>query len=482
MIMKIAYFDCFAGIAGDMVLGAFLDCGVPLDELKKGLSSLPIADWDITATPVLKSGIHSLKVRVSHGGHSDDEELGARKAASFTHNHAHHSHNHAREHTHFQNETHHHVHYHGRSMAEIRALIEASDLSSRVQQTALDIFGRIATVEAELHHSTAEDVHFHEIGGLDSLLDICGTAWCLDYLGIDAVYCSALPYSTGTVECAHGTMPVPAPATLKLLRGVPMIPTGLTGEMITPTGAGILAALAQGFGDPPAFTPRAFGMGAGTRDWTDRPNLLRITIGETTDSMVNFDRTADDGLQWNTLSLLETNVDDMNPELWKHALERVFAAGALDAWLAPIQMKKNRPAQMFSALCTSEHRNEVLCAMLRETTTLGVRVSTVQRAALPRENATVLTPWGDVRMKVARWQKGGVLRGAPEWDDVARLARESEVSAPEIYAAAARAWQNEREQDGAVETNATVSPSRARLASSEAQSHQPHALAQQAQP
>jgi uncharacterized protein (TIGR00299 family) protein len=263
-----------------------------------------------------------------------------------------------------------------------------------------------------------------------------------------------LPYSTGTVECAHGTMPVPAPATMKLLRGAPMIPTGLRGEMITPTGAGLLAALAQGFGDPPAFTPQAVGMGAGTKDWRDRPNLLRITIGEST---VEIDRTS--GLQWSTLSLLETNVDDMNPELWNHALESCFAAGALDAWLTPVQMKKNRPAQTLSALCERGSQDAVLKAMMRETTTLGVRVSTVTRAALPRETAEVTTPWGAVRVKIAHWEAGGVLRAAPEYEDVARLARENNIAATEIYAAATHAWHNLEEANG---TKPEALPSSAR--------------------
>jgi uncharacterized protein (TIGR00299 family) protein len=444
--MKIAYFDCFSGIAGDMLLGAFLDCGVPLESLKKGLSSLPVSGWDIEATPVLQSGIHGIKVRVTLDGKDDSSHSHA------DHSHDHHGHDHSHHHEHS------HAHEHGRSMAEIRALIEASELSPRVKTTALDVFGRIAVVEAEMHHSTPEEIHFHEIGGVDSLIDICGAAWCLEYLGVDAVHCSALPYSTGFVDCAHGRMPVPAPATMKLLRGAPMFPTGLTGEMITPTGAGIIAALAQSFGDPPAFIPREVGFGAGTKTWPDRPNLLRVSVGEAVGSTVDSNRT----LKQETLVLLETNVDDMNPELWDFAIERVFAAGALDAWITPIQMKKNRAAHTFSALCESSTHAAVLTSILRETTTLGVRETRVTRRSLPRTVETAQTPWGEVRIKVARWSDENIERGAPEYDDVARVARAHLVAASEVYLAAQQAWRLNRE---IAETNTAQLPSNAPVAS-----------------
>ena len=330
-------------------------------------------------------------------------------------------------------------------MSEIRTIIEASELSPKVKATSLKIFGRIAEVEAELHHSTPEEIHFHEIGGVDSLLDICGAAWCLEYLGVEQVYFSALPYSSGTVECAHGTMPVPAPATLKLLQGAPMFPTGITGEMVTPTGAGIVAALAQGFGDPPAFVPHAVGMGAGKKNWPDRPNLLRIAIGETTKNPKSKIQNPEwDGLSWQTLTLVETNIDDMNPELFGFVTARLLAADALDVWLTPIQMKKNRPATQLCALCENDARDAVIAAILRETTTLGVRVSSIERASLEREMQSVSTPWGEVRVKVARWAEQNVVRAAPEYDDVSRLAHEQDVPAHEIYAAAQRAWQEMR--------------------------------------
>jgi uncharacterized protein (TIGR00299 family) protein len=497
--MTIAYFDCFAGIAGDMTLAALLDCGVPLEALREALSSLPVQGWDITAQPVLKSGIHGTSVSISLHGVTDTEELEAAHARNghSEHGHAHsndhheHDHEHAHEHNrahtdeyshehhshhsnghahhehdheHHAHEHHHHGHHHGRSMREIRDIIQGSGLSERVKQNSLAVFESIARVEAKMHHSTPEEVHFHEIGGVDSLIDICGVAWCLEYLGVQEIYCSALPYSTGYVDCAHGRMPVPAPATLELLKGAPMIPTEIRGEMITPTGAGIVAALAKGFGVPPAMTVQKVGAGAGKKNWPDRPNLLRAVIGERiekqpshneqaqptvstgaqTSSTHRQDQTTESagenaGLQWQTMSLLETNIDDMNPELWDFVFERLFEAGAVDVWLQPVQMKKNRPASVVSVLCHCAGQEAVVAALLRETTTLGVRISTVRRAALPREMREVQTPWGKVRVKVARWPEHDLVRAAPEYEDVKRVANEHGVPAREVYSAAAHA-------------------------------------------
>ena len=460
--MTIAYLDCFSGIAGDMTLGALLDCGIPLDELRAGLSSLPVEGWSIESQPVLKSGIHGTGVTITLHGISDEDELAAAHKHghdhshethehSHSHSHSEHSHSeHSHEHHHAHDEhehTHSHEHVHGRSMREIREVIEASALSDRVKRDSLAVFEAIARVEAKMHHSTPEEIHFHEIGGVDSLIDICGVAWCLEYLKIDEVYCSALPYSTGYVDCAHGRMPVPAPATLELLKNAPMIPTEIRGEMITPTGAGIISSLAKGFGAPPAMTIRTVGAGAGKKDWPDRPNLLRIVIGETVgsekqESGTPLLSTQEDvasenaGLQWQTMSKIETNIDDMNPELWDSVFAQLFSAGAVDVWLQPLQMKKNRPASLLGALCETQKQEAVIAAILRETTTLGVRVSTVRRAAMQRETQEVETPFGRVRVKIARWDKAKIARAAPEYEDVKRLALEHSASAREVYEAA----------------------------------------------
>jgi uncharacterized protein (TIGR00299 family) protein len=482
--MTIAYFDCFAGIAGDMTLGALLDCGVPLDELRKGLSSLPVQGWSLETQPVLKSGIHGTSVTISLHGVSDEEELAASQAQQAHpqwppahHGHEHHGHEHDHEHDghdhHHEHDLHEHTHshhshddhhHHGRSMREIREIIEGSMLSARVKQNSLSVFEAIARVEAQMHHSTPDEVHFHEIGGVDSLIDICGVAWCLEYLGVDEVYCSALPYSTGYVDCAHGRMPVPAPATLELLKGAPMFPTEIRGEMITPTGAGFIAALAKGFGAPPAMTVQKVGAGAGKKNWPDRPNLLRVVIGETASvgqppgeefhSAQSQPIEAGDapnastregaavenaGLEWRTMSQIECNIDDMNPELWDFVFARLLEAEALDVWLQPIQMKKNRPASLLGVLCETDRQEALVATILRETTTLGLRVSTVRRAAMPRVMHEVETPFGSVRIKTASWSQAGIVRAAPEYEDVKRCAAEHQVSAREVYEAAKHA-------------------------------------------
>ena len=441
--MKIAYFDCFSGIAGDMALAALLDCGAPLDQLKAELASLPVENWDIRADNVLRSGIHGVKVTITEKGISDEEELahahhhahGHHHDHEHSHEHSHGEHEHSHEHSHNHGHAHHH---HGRSMSEIRAIIEGSELNAKVKENALKIFGEIARAEAKMHHSTPDEVHFHEIGGLDSLLDIVGVAWCLDYLGIEKIYASALPMSRGFVECAHGTMPVPAPATLEILRGAPWTPTEITGELVTPTGAAILAALCEGWGVAPAMTMDSIGLGAGTKEkWGERPNLLRVAVGTAVVGTASAS-TELKGLDFETLALLETNIDDMNPQLWEAVFDALFAVGALDVWTTPIGMKKGRPAQLLSALAATAKRDEVLSAILRHTTTLGVRIQSVERAAMPRSMETVQTPWGEVRVKVANWDEGGVRRAHPEWEDVKARALEHGVAAREVYAAALR--------------------------------------------
>jgi hypothetical protein len=459
--MKIAYFDCFSGIAGDMALAALLDCGVPLEALKEGLTSLPVEGWDIAAENVLRSGIHARSVSISEHGITDEEELAAAQEHHHHHEHGHehhhehsheghehhshgghshgdhhHDHSHEHEHAHDHDHTHDHSHahhHHGRSMAEIREIIERSELSPKVKANSLAIFQKIAVAEAYMHHSTPDEVHFHEIGGLDSLLDIVGVAWCLEYLGIDEIYCSALPLSSGFVDCAHGRMPVPAPATLEILKGAPWTQTEIRGELVTPTGAAIVAALANGFGSAPSFTLEKIGLGAGKKQLPDRPNILRISIGE------SFEKKSElAGLDWSTLCLLETNIDDMNPQLFEAIFESLFEKGALDVWTTPLMMKKGRPAQQLSVLCEQNARDSVLSAVLRETTTLGVRVQTLERASLPREFGIAATPFGDVRVKIARWDEMGLRRAHPEWDDVKRVAREAGVSAREVFEAAGR--------------------------------------------
>jgi uncharacterized protein (TIGR00299 family) protein len=434
--MKIAYFDCFAGIAGDMALAALLDCGVPLDELKNGLASLPVSGWNIEAEDVLRSGIHAKNVRVTLNGQSDEDE---RPTSNVEHSHHGHHHHHTLETRNSKPES----HTHGRSMAEIRALIEGSALSTRVKATSLEIFGRIAQAEAYLHHSTPDEIHFHEIGGVDSLIDICGAAWCLEYLGVEEVYCSALPHSSGFVDCAHGRMPIPAPATLEILKGAPWVPTELRGELVTPTGAGIVAALAKNFGAQPAMKPQQIGFGAGKKTLADRPNLLRVVIGE----KVAPQSTAPAGLLTEMLSVIECNIDDMNPEFYEIVSDKLFAAGALDVWLHPLQMKKNRPGVLLGVLCKPEKCDALTALALRETTTLGVRRGEVLRLSMPREEKKVWTDFGAVRVKIADWPEGAVWRVTPEYSDVAQLAKTHDVPARQIYNAAVVAAEHARGEE-----------------------------------
>ena len=300
---------------------------------------------------------------------------------------------------------------------------------------SLAVFGKIAQAEAQIHHMEVADVHFHEIGGLDSIVDIIGVCWCLEYLGVESVRFSPLPSSRGWVDCAHGRMPVPAPATLLLLKNVPLTVTEIEGEMVTPTGAGIVTALGESFGALPSFTPQKVGAGAGRKNWPDRPNLLRVIIGEISDNQ-EADKSAPQvlaaqlpGLNWQHLQVVECNLDDMNPEFYAHVMERIFDSGALDVWLQPLQMKKNRPAHLLSALCENDAAPNVVRTILCETTTLGVRLHEVERAALAREIGEVLTPFGSVRVKIARWDAENLRRAKPEWDDVQRLAREHNVTA-----------------------------------------------------
>ncbi len=423
--MKIAYFDCFSGIAGDMALAALLDAGAPLDELKAALSSLRVEGWNIESHNVLRSGIHAQSVSISLYGQTDEDELALAQKREQEHHH-HHDHDHAHdEHEH---------HHHGRSMREIRELIEASDLSARVKRDSLTVFEKIAVAEAYLHHSTPEEVHFHEIGGLDSLLDIVGVAWCLERLGIEAIFSSALPLSSGWVDCAHGKMPVPAPATLEILKGAPWTPTDVRGELVTPTGAGILAALGKGFGGAPAMTLETIGLGAGKKDFADRPNILRISIGQTEENQAPVD-----GLEWKTLTQFEANIDDLNPQTWELVFERLFAAGALDVWLVPIAMKKGRPAQMLGVLCEPSEERIILQTILRETTTLGARRVRLDRASLAREMARIETEFGPIAVKIAHNSELGVWRAQPEWDEVKRAAQTAQVPAREVFEAAQRA-------------------------------------------
>ena len=376
--MKIAYFDCFAGASGDMILGALLDAGLDRQAMVARLEQLRMPDWTLGVRAVTKNGLAATAVNVTHtepSGH--------------------------------------------RTLADITALIEASGLPDAEQTMALRIFQRLAEAEARVHGSTPAEVHFHEVGAVDAIIDIVGAVCGLNLLGVQAVQVSPLPLGRGFTRSAHGILPLPAPAVVELLRGVPMTGAAATGETVTPTGAAILVTLATGFGPIPAMQLERIGYGAGSRD-ADYPNVLRVLIGET-----------EAGANREALVELATNIDDLNPQVYEHVFARLFAAGALDVWLLPAQMKKGRPGAVFSVLCRAEHESALSDIIFRETTTLGLRRQVVERRSLAREVRVVNTRFGPARVKTAILD-GGVLRAMPEYEDCRRLAERTGVPMREI--------------------------------------------------
>ena len=378
--MKVAYWDCFAGASGDMILGALVDAGLSPDDLRERLSALHLPGWQLNIQRVVKHGLAATSVEVQTG--SDHAE---------------------------------------RSLADIEALLARSTLPEADRSLALRIFRRLAEAEARVHGTSPESVHFHEVGAVDAIVDVVGAVSGLSLLGIERVYVSPLPLGRGFVRAAHGLLPLPGPAVVELLRGVPVTGVEAEGETVTPTGAAILTTLAASYGSPPAFTLRSVGYGAGRRE-AEYPNVLRLLIGEMADEAET---------EW--LVLLETNIDDLNPQVYDHLMNRLFGAGALDAWLTPVQMKKNRPGVLVSVLCQAAGEARLADILFRETTTLGLRRQTVERRRLPREIREVQTRYGAARVKVA-FADGRVLRAAPEYEDCRRLAEANGVPLRQVLA------------------------------------------------
>jgi uncharacterized protein (TIGR00299 family) protein len=385
--MKIAYFDCIAGASGDMILGALLDAGLPEATLRARLAELRLDGFDLRCQQVLKNGFSATKVDVLVA-----EDVPARH------------------------------------LPEIEAIVLQSDLPPAIQKQALAIFRRLGEVEANIHGTTLDQVHLHELGAVDTIVDVAGALAGLDALGVERIYASPLPMGRGFVRGAHGQIPLPAPATVALLEGVPVVGSDLEVELVTPTGAALLSSLASGFGPIPAMTLTATGYGAGGRD-LPIPNVLRLLLGE---------QAAPNAAVTETLAMLETNVDDLNPEIYDYVMARLFEAGALDVFLSPIQMKKNRPATLLRLICRPDSADELMGILFAETSTLGVRQQLVTRHCLAREMQTVETPYGTLRVKVARWGEGQV-KAAPEYDDCRRLAESQGVPLREVYRAAERA-------------------------------------------
>jgi hypothetical protein len=414
---RIAYLDCFSGVSGDMVLGALIDVGLPLDSLRAALGSLAIDCGEIGADRVLRAGVSATKFRVGpEQAHAHDD---------------HHDHNHHHGHDHHHHDHGHHHDHHHHSLKEIAGAIERSALSRHGKDRAIRLFQRLGEAEAAIHDMPIEKVHLHEVGALDSIVDIVGAVHGMEWLGVDRIVASPLNVGSGTVECAHGTFPVPAPATARLLKGVPIYSGPIAAEMVTPTGALLVTEYADSFVPLPPMTVQAIGYGAGDRDFTAHPNVLRMLVGETA-SDAHVER----------IVVLECEIDDMNPQLFGPLMDRLHHAGAVDVFYSPVQMKKNRPGTLVTVIARPEQR-EALSSLLFGETTIGVRYQEMMRDRLAREMRTIETPIGPIRFKVAT-RDGRVLNASPEFDDCARIAADRGLPIKEVQAMATKAWLESR--------------------------------------
>jgi pyridinium-3,5-bisthiocarboxylic acid mononucleotide nickel chelatase len=393
--MTIVYFDCFAGASGDMLLASLLDAGAQLPAVLEELKKLPLSGYEIKTARVMKRGISALDVTVAV------EEK-------------------SQPHRHF---------------SDIAKMLRESGLSPKVLETSLAVFTLLAQAEGKIHGRPPEKVHFHEVGAVDSIVDIVGIAAALENLGVKAVYSSPLHVGSGTVRCAHGTIPVPAPATLEVLRGVPVYSRGIEAELLTPTGASVLAVLAT-FGPMPAMHIKNCGYGAGKKD-LEIANIVRAVLGEAS--------SAQSGLREEEAVILEANIDDLNPEIYGYVMEKLFAAGALDVYLSPIQMKKNRPATLLRVLASPAAEKEMLSILFRETTTLGVRRLEARKLMLERNHVTVDSAYGSARVKIGRWD-GEIINAVPEYEDCLTLARQHGIPLKEVYRAVTAAYEDQAQK------------------------------------
>jgi uncharacterized protein (TIGR00299 family) protein len=408
--MRIAYLDCFSGISGDMFLGALIDAGVS-PKLLEDTVALLNSGAHLKISPVTRGGISATKVDVyAHGEKDLPWEV-------FQEQQAHH---HAHDHAH----VHEHDHQHSRGLTEICEIIEKASISATAKQTAIDIFQALGQAEAEIHDTTIDQVHFHEVGAVDAMVDIVCAAVGAESLAIEEWICSPLNVGGGTVKCAHGTLPVPAPATLKLLRDAPVYSSGPQVELVTPTGAAIVKTLTARFAQFPAMKIDKSGYGAGTKDFPEHPNLLRLTIGEATLGEAVVANGASIGNE--KITVLEANLDDLSPQVLAYASERLLTEGALDVFSVPVQMKKSRPGAVLTVLAKTEDADRLTKLIFAETTTLGVRRREEQRQTLSRRWQTVDTTWGPVRIKIAN-MNGTVANYAPEYEDCRTLAESQRV-------------------------------------------------------
>ncbi|HXN21897.1 MAG TPA: nickel pincer cofactor biosynthesis protein LarC [Candidatus Dormibacteraeota bacterium] len=397
--MKLIYFDCFSGISGDMVLGALVDAGCELAAIEAELKSLPISGWKMSAAKVPKKAITATHVHVEIS------------------------------------ETHHH-----RNLNTILEIIRKAGLAPRVASRASNIFKRLGESEALMHQVPLDKVHFHEVGAVDAMVDIVGACIGFELLAIEHFVCSPLNVGSGSVQTAHGLLPVPAPATAELLRGAPTYSSGVQRELVTPTGAAIVSTLVREFGPQPHMKVAAIGYGAGNADVAEHPNVLRIFLGESAEKQ--------DAARWDEeVSIIEANLDDMNPQIYGYFVERALGAGALDVYTAAIQMKKNRPGCLLSILCRPADVDRLMDLLFAETTTIGARTYTARRRALPREQTSVETPFGTVRIKLSR-MNGHILTASPEYEDCQRIASEQNIPLKRVLSEALLEFEKQRGKTG----------------------------------
>jgi len=461
--MKTLYLDIFSGISGDMFIGALIDLGADASRLEHELKKLGLGGYHLHIARQRKAAIEGVKFDV-HVGHEHKEhhpiedkhshEHARAGATAHAHSHSHHhagdhdhdhphddhhsDHAHGHDHDHDHDDHHDHVHTHGRTFTEIRKLILASDLSAWVKDKAVKVFERVAIAEGRIHGLPPEEVHFHEVGAVDSIVDIVGGCIALELLGRPRVLAGPIVDGTGWIDCAHGRFPIPAPATLEILsaRGVPITQCDEPNELITPTGAALLAEFAESFGPMQGLAATKIGFGLGTRNTRTRPNVLRAILGETAVSSAS--QSVNDW-QTDTVAVLETNLDDISAEVLGYFVEKALAAGALDVFHTPIQMKKNRPGVLLTVLCASVDADKFTELMLRETSAFGVRRSISERRKLQRGFATVKTPYGDVTVKLGKLN-GKIVQAAPEFESCRAAAEKSGVTLKLVYETAQQAF------------------------------------------
>ena len=433
--MRIAFLDCFAGIAGDMFVAAAIDAGVPFPVIEQAVASLDLG-VTLHMETVDRSGISAAKFHVRIDGKPADA---AEDAHSHSHSHSHeHGHDHKQDHKQDHERDHEHTHapatahVHGRSLAQIRSLLQSAPLASSVRERATRIFDLLGTAEARIHNIPVESIHFHEVGSVDAIVDIVAASAAIEHLeqaGPLAWHVSAINVGGGMVDCAHGTFPVPAPATAELLRGLPTYSAHIQKELVTPTGAAILRALAPQACAPPPTSYSAIGYGAGSRNPGHFPNVLRLSLGDSVEDSEDV------------IVVLETALDDQNPQMIAHAAQRALAEGALDVMLTPVQMKKGRPGTLVTVLARPADAPRLEALLFRETTTLGLRTRRETRRVLERRHLSVETAYGAIRIKLGLL-RGEVVNAAPEFEDCRRVAEAHNAPLKLVHQAAIAAWQS----------------------------------------